>query len=262
MLNLAIAILIMLLGSASVLGHRNRAAVGAAAQGQTAGPVQKPAAVALYAIRQKINRPIATIVILNNLFNIVGSIVIGSIAAKAFGDAMLGVFSGLLTFSGDSCWVKFCPKPSASATPSPLHCWWPSRCSTLTWVFTPIVWLLEKITEPLHVSVVSTPSPTRPKLSSWPAIGHQEGIIEADEAEMIRRVFRLNDMKSVNIMTPRVAVTHLPGDLTIAAAQDTNSQLPAQPYSGQRQRHRSDSGPCAQERATHRANSRTRVISY
>jgi CBS domain containing-hemolysin-like protein len=58
------------------------------------------------------------------------------------------------------------------------------------------------------------------------AIGHQEGIIEADEAEMIRRVFRLNDMKSVNIMTPRVALTYLPGDMTIAAAQDKilNSQ--------------------------------------
>jgi CBS domain containing-hemolysin-like protein len=79
------------------------------------------------------------------------------------------------------------------------------------------------------------------------SIGHQEGIIEADEAEMIRRVFRLNDMKSVNIMTPRVALTYLPGDMTIAAAQGQNSQLPAQPHSGHRQRHRSCARHCAQE---------------
>jgi CBS domain containing-hemolysin-like protein len=57
-------------------------------------------------------------------------------------------------------------------------------------------------------------------------IGHEEGIIEADEAEMIRRVFRLNDTKSINIMTPRVALTYLSGDMTIAEAQDEifNSQ--------------------------------------
>ena len=46
---------------------------------------KKPTALALLGILQKINRPIATIVILNNIFNIVGSIVIGSLAARAQG---------------------------------------------------------------------------------------------------------------------------------------------------------------------------------
>jgi CBS domain containing-hemolysin-like protein len=32
-------------------------------------------------------------------------------------------------------------------------------------------------------------------------------LIEEDEAEMIRRVFRLNDIRAVDIMTPRVALT-------------------------------------------------------
>ena len=41
---------------------------------------KRPAALALLSIRERMNRPIATIVILNNIANIVGTIVVGYIA--------------------------------------------------------------------------------------------------------------------------------------------------------------------------------------
>ena len=47
--------------------------------------------------------------------------------------------------------------------------------------------------------------------------------------EMIRRVFRLNDMKSINIMTPRVALTHLTGGYDHCRRSGQNPQLPTQP---------------------------------
>ena len=48
------------------------------------------------------------------------------------------------------------------------------------------------------------------------SIGYQEGIIEQDEAEMIRRVFRLNDIEAAHIMTPRVELTYLPAQAAIS----------------------------------------------
>ena len=54
-------------------------------------------AVSLLDIRERMSRPIAMIVIMNNIANIVGSMVIGSMATEVF-ITWIGVFSGGLTF--------------------------------------------------------------------------------------------------------------------------------------------------------------------
>ncbi|MBE9138055.1 HlyC/CorC family transporter [Nodosilinea sp. LEGE 07088] len=218
MLNLAIAILIMLMGSALCSCSEAALLSVPLLKARQLAESKRPAAVALLAIRQKINRPIATIVILNNLFNIVGSVLIGGIAANLFKDALLGVFTGLLTLLV-ILFGEIFPKIFGERYALPIALTLVVPVQWLTWLFTPIVLLLENITAPL-TSQGKGPSTNEAEIKLMATIGHQEGIIEADEAEMIRRVFRLNDMKSIDIMTPRVAVTHLPGDLTIAAAQE------------------------------------------
>jgi CBS domain containing-hemolysin-like protein len=200
MLQLAIAIFIMLAGSALCSGTETALLSVPLLKARQLAQSNKSAAVALYAIRQQINRPIATIVILNNLFNIVGSITIGSIAANVFGDALLGVFSGILTFSV-IVFAEILPKTLAERYAVPIALMVAMPVRTVTWLFSPVVWLLERITAPFMARGQS-PITNEAEIKLMAAIGHQEGIIEADEAEMIRRVFRLNDMKSVNIMTP------------------------------------------------------------
>ncbi|HSM80448.1 MAG TPA: hemolysin family protein [Nodosilinea sp.] len=224
MLTLAIAILTMLIGSALCSCSEAALLSVPVLKAQQLAESKQPAAITLLAIRQKINRPIATIVILNNLFNIVGSVLVGGIAATIFNDALLGLFTGLLTLLV-ILFGEIFPKVLGEryAIPIALAVAMPVRW--ITWLFIPIVLLLEKVTAPL-VGDGNRPSTNEAEIKLMATIGHQEGIIEADEAEMIRRVFRLNDMKSVNIMTPRVALTHLPGHLTIAEAQEQifNSQ--------------------------------------
>lgn len=224
MLSLVIAILVMLIGSALCSGSEAALLSIPLLKVQQLAESKKPAAIALFAIRQKVNRPIATIVILNNLFNIMGSVLIGGMATALLHDALLGAFTGLLTLLV-ILFGEIFPKifgeryaiPIALATAIPIR--------GLTWLFTPIVILLEKITAPF-VGQGDRPSTNEAEIKLMATIGHQEGIIEADEAEMIRRVFRLNDTKSVDIMTPRVALTHIPGHLTLAEAeaQILNSQ--------------------------------------
>jgi Mg2+/Co2+ transporter CorB len=59
---------------------------------------KKATAVALLSIREKINRPITTIVTLNNISNIGGSIFVGGVATSVLGSQWLGTFTGILTF--------------------------------------------------------------------------------------------------------------------------------------------------------------------
>lgn len=217
MLTLAIAILIMLAGSAVCSGTEVALLSVPLLKVQQLALSKNPSAIALLAIRQKLNRPIATIVIINNLFNIVGSITVGGIAANVLDNAWLGVFTGLITFLV-IIFGEIFPKIFGERYAIAIGLAVAIPVRSLTWLFTPLVLFLEKLTEPF-IKQDHRPSTNEAEIQMMATIGQQEGIIEADEAEMIRRVFRLNDTKSVNIMTPRVAITHLPGNLTITEAQ-------------------------------------------
>ncbi|MBJ7901641.1 MAG: DUF21 domain-containing protein [Cyanobacteria bacterium RI_101] len=217
MLTLAVAILIMLLGSALCSGAEAALLSVSLLKAQQLAESRKPAALTLLAIRQKVNRPIITIVILNNLFNIVGSVIVGGMATQVFNSTLLGLFTGVLTLLV-ILFGEIFPKILGEryAVPIALLAAMPVRA--VAWLFTPIVLLLETITAPL-IGQGHRPSTNEAEIKLMAAIGHQEGIIEADEAEMIRQVFLLNDLRAMDIMTPRVALTRLPGDATIAASQ-------------------------------------------
>lgn len=218
MLNLAFVILIVLTGSAicacaeTALFSISRVKVRQLAQSK------KPAAVVLQSIRSKMNRPIATIVILNNIFNIVGSIVIGSLAAKVLGDAWLGLFSSILTFLIIVC-GEIVPKTLGERYAEPIALIVAIPVQFLTLIFTPIVWLMEQITAPFTKSK-KLPTTNEAEIRFLTMIGYKEGVIEDDEAEMIQRVFQLNDLTAAELMTPRVILTFLRGNLTLADCQD------------------------------------------
>lgn len=218
MFTLAIAVLIMLIGSAICSGTETALLSVPILKARQLAQSRKPRALALLSIRQKVNRPIATIVILNNLFNIVGSIVIGSIAANVFGDAVLGVFSGVLTFLV-IVFAEILPKTLAEQYAQPIALTMAMPVRGLTWLMTPLVVLLEHITSPFTRSR-RLPTTNETEIKLLASIGYQEGIIEEDEAEMIRRVFRLNDIEAAHIMTPRVELTYLPGNEAIANLKD------------------------------------------
>lgn len=173
-----------------------------------------PAAVALLAIREHMNRPIATIVILNNLFNIVGSIAIARIATSVLGDTFLGLFSGVLTFL-IIIFGEIVPKTLGERYAEGLALITALPVTGLTFIFTPLVWIMEKVTAPFTKGK-KRPTTNETEIKLLANIGYQEGIIEGDEAEMIQRVFLLNDMKAADVMTPRTALTYLRGDVTLA----------------------------------------------
>lgn len=179
---------------------------------------KKPQALALLKIKKKMSRPIATIVILNNIFNIVGSLIIGGLAAQILEDTWLGLFSGLLTFL-IIIFGEILPKTLGQKYAENLALLIALPIKYLTVILTPLVWLLEKITEPFTQGK-NLPTTNEAEIQLLAKIGHNEGVIEADEAEMIHRVFRLNDLSAIDLMTPRVIVTYLKGSCTLADCQE------------------------------------------
>ena len=178
---------------------------------------KNPSAVALLAIRENMNRPIATIVILNNVFNIVGSILTGNIARTVLGDTWLGVFSGMLTFLIIIC-AEIIPKTIGERYAEPIALLVAIPLAALTLIFTPLVWVLENVTAPFTKGK-KQPTTNKAEIMLLADIAHQEGIIERDEAQMIQRVFQLNELTAADLMTPRTILTYLRGNLTLAEAK-------------------------------------------
>ncbi|NEQ75842.1 MAG: HlyC/CorC family transporter [Okeania sp. SIO2C9] len=213
MLKLTIIVLIILIGSALCSATETALLSVSPIKVQQLAQSKKTAALALWGIRKKINRPIATVVIINNIFNIVGSILIGNIAASVLGNAWLGVFSAILTFLV-IVFGEIIPKTLGERYAMQFALTVALPVQGLTFIFTPIVWLMEKITSPFTKGQKS-PTTNEAEIMFLTRIGYKEGVIEGDEAEMIRRVFRLNDKNSFDIMTPRIATTYLYANATL-----------------------------------------------
>ena len=179
---------------------------------------KKPTALALLAIQKQLNRPIATIVILNNIFNIVGSIIIGRLAASVLGDTWLGVFSGVLTFL-IIIFGEILPKTVGDRYAESISLMVAIPVRGLTFIFTPLVWMIEQITSPFTKGKQKLTT-NEAEIKFLARIGYQEGVIEDDELEMIERVFRLNDLTAAKLMTPRITTTYLRGESTLAESKD------------------------------------------
>jgi CBS domain containing-hemolysin-like protein len=176
------------------------------------------AAKALLKIRENMARPIGTIVVLNNIANIGGSLVIGNLAAEVFGSQWLGVFSTALTLAV-IVFAEIIPKTLGERYAETIAPIVASPVRILTIIFTPIVWLIERIVAPF-VGKDKSPTTNEAEIRLLARIGQQEGVIESDESEMIERVFRLNDTIAGHIMTPRVSITYIHADDTLAEARE------------------------------------------
>lgn len=216
MLALIVAVTVVLLGSAFCSGTETALLSISPIKVRQLAQSKKPAALALASIRLKINRPIATIVILNNIFNIIGSIIIGSLAADLLNE-WFGVFSGLLTFL-IIVFGEIVPKTLSQRYAEPICMFIAIPINFLTFVFTPLVWLVERVTAPF-VQGKKSPTTDEAEIKFLTNIGFQEGVIEDDEAKMIQRVFQLNDLNASDLMTPRIIITYLKGDRTLNECQ-------------------------------------------
>jgi CBS domain containing-hemolysin-like protein len=217
MLVLVIAIGIVLLSSAICSGSEAALFSVRIVKVRRLAQSKRPEALALLAIREQMNRPIATVVILNNIANIVGTSVVTILATEVLGDRWLGFVSGTLTFLV-ILFSEIIPKTLGERYSDQIALVIARPVSGLTRILTPLVWCIEKVTTPLTAGGNSFTT-DEAEIQLLAKMGQEAGTIEDDEFEMIRKIFNLNDMMAADLMTPRVVMTYLKGDLTLAEAK-------------------------------------------
>ena len=170
------------------------------------------AASVLLGLKENIDRPIAAIVVLNNVANIVGSIVVGGIATEVLGSAYLGIFSACLTFA-IILFSEIIPKTLGTRYPEQISLFIARPLRGLTVILTPLLWCLERVTSLLGGEVTAEVADEATLRFMVRESGRADQI-EQTERDMIIRVFSLNDLTAADIMTPRTQMTYLRAGLS------------------------------------------------
>lgn len=218
MLMLLIAVGVVLLSSAICSGSEAALFSVPIVKVRRLAQSNRPSALALLSIREQMNRPIATIVILNNIANIVGTIVVGYLATAVLGSQWLGLVSGTLTFLV-ILFSEIIPKTVGERYSEQIALVIARPVAGLTRILTPVIWCIEKITTPLTAGGKSFTT-DEAEIQLLAKMGQEAGTIEDDEFEMIRKIFNLNDMTAADLMTPRVVMTYLKDTLTLAESKE------------------------------------------
>ena len=169
----------------------------------------------LHAMKLKIDEPIAAILTLNTIAHTAGAALGGARAGIVFGQAWIGVFTGVLTliillFSeiipktiGATYWQRL-------AKPSTHVLWW------MVIVMKPILIPLNVFSQLIRREGGSTVS--RAELEVLAQIGYSEGTIDKDEWLVVTNVIRLGEVTVGEVMTPRTDVVAIPRDATVEEA--------------------------------------------
>jgi len=208
---LIIAVIIMLFGSGFFSATEAALFSAPINKAKVLANQKKRGAGFLLKIKKDMRPTITVLVVFTNIFNIAGSIFIGSIAADVFGSASIGLFSAVLTFLV-VVFAEIIPKSIGESFAVPISLSLSAPLFYTTKVFSPLVRLIELFTKPLPKKKKTISEEEIRTLSN---IGFLEGVIEEDEKEMIHRVFLLNDLKVKDVMTPRTVVTAFNANKTL-----------------------------------------------
>ena len=101
----------------------------------------------LAVIKENMQRPISALVILNNLINILGSVMIGYKAAEVLGDNYKGAFAGVLTFL-IIVFSEIIPKTVGERYNLRISLLVATPLTVVTWLLLPGIWIIEQIARP------------------------------------------------------------------------------------------------------------------
>jgi Mg2+/Co2+ transporter CorB len=178
----------------------------------------KPGSAALTRLKNNPNRLLATILVGNNLVNILIASYATFLATRAFGSIGVGVATGavtiLLLVIGETL-----PKSIAAHRPVGVALFAAEFLELISVILLPAVFVMEKISS-FFTRLFSTRSPavTEEELKSVIAISEEAGLLGKDAAEIMENVIEFEDVRVGEVMTPEVSVVYLNGDEPLSKA--------------------------------------------
>lgn len=173
----------------------------------------------LFYLKENMSMTIASIVIVNNAINIIGSIFIGQKIAQRFGNQWLGLASTVLTFSIIVA-SEIIPKTLGERHRVKIALAFARPVFVLVWIFRPLVALLSHIVRPFVLSSAGLPSVTEEEIKMMLRLGRDAGTVEMDEEVLCNRVFKLNDRRAFQIMKPIDQIHAIPADKTLGELRE------------------------------------------
>ncbi|MDD8048278.1 MAG: hemolysin family protein [Thomasclavelia sp.] len=171
-------------------------------------------------------RLFTSILVGNNIVNIGASSITTATMIAIFGDGAsyiayaTGIMTLLILIFGE-----ITPKSLAKQNANKLVLFLAKPIRFVVWILTPVVFILNIITSALiHVlggTPDNQPTITEEELKTIVTVGHEEGVIEDEEKEMIHNVFEFGDTEIREIMTPRINVDMLSDECTYNDLMET-----------------------------------------
>lgn len=169
---------------------------------------------------KKFTALITTILIGNNIVNILATSIATMLFTEMFGSAGVGVATGVMTVL-ILIFGEVAPKIIAKAKAEDCSLWMAKPMSIMVTIFRPITILVETIEEYWEKKLdIEQVTATEDELLEIVSTIEQEGVLEQEERELIESVIEFDDKSVRDIMVPRDQVVFLYDNATFAQLKE------------------------------------------
>lgn len=167
---------------------------------------------------------LSSVLVGNNLVNISVTSLSTTLAIKIFGNMGAGIATGVLTVLV-LIFGEITPKTYATIKNTKLALAYAPSIYFITRILTPVVFFINKLSTGLLIllridSKQSRRIMTERELRTIVDVGHEDGVIEDDEKDMLDNVFDFKESIAKEIMVPRIDVSFVPLDASYDEVMD------------------------------------------
>jgi len=173
----------------------------------------------LLIIKENVHIAIATIVVLNNSVNIVGSIFVGREALRIFGNEWLAISAAIFTFLIIVI-SEVIPKTIGEYRKVSISLASAKTLRIVMWLLRPLVEILILLTKSFRKGSAG-PKVTEEEIKAMLKLGRDAGTIEMDEEKLCNKVFKLNDLRAIHVMKPIDQIYALPSQKKLVEVKDS-----------------------------------------
>lgn len=165
-------------------------------------------AITLLKVIEDSGKMLSAILIGNNVVNISASSLATTLALSIWGNAAVGIATGLLTLLV-LLFGEITPKTLATMYAENLALSYAGIILLFMRILTPVIFLINKLSYFFLLIMHIDPNAkmnamTEHELRTIVDVSHEDGVIESDERQMIYNVFDFGDSQAKDIMVPRV----------------------------------------------------------
>ena len=177
----------------------------------------------LETMKENINRPLAAILTVNTVANVVGAAGVGAETLLIYGSQWVAIVTAILTFS-ILIFSEIIPKTLGAIYWKRLSGFAAYTIRGLILITFPLVYLSESFYR-LVGRNEKEQKVSREEMIAMAEMGEDEGTIEEKEGDIIENLLNLREMKAEEIMTPRNVIFALQKDQTVRDVVDKYSPI-------------------------------------